>query len=206
MLQQRNPEHAMGRPPIGKVAMTATERSRRYRARLTAGPAATKPVGPATKPVGPATKPTPDRRDEQIAQLKARVAELEQAQHGDEQLKARIVELEAALKETGRGFIWTARQYRDVEFCAHPDRIAHLRDEALSARFDAAFRTVKSSKGILVDKDAEERHEQSEKFRDEVRERMGKVFAKRAAREEERQAKARASRSRDSRRRTVPRS
>jgi cell division protein FtsB len=33
---QRNPEHAMGRPPIGKVAMTSTERSRRCREKLVA--------------------------------------------------------------------------------------------------------------------------------------------------------------------------
>jgi hypothetical protein len=35
---------AMGRPPIGKAAMTSTERSRRYRAGLATKPAATKPA------------------------------------------------------------------------------------------------------------------------------------------------------------------
>jgi hypothetical protein len=50
--------------------MTSTERSHRYRARL-AGSA------PATKPADPATKPAPDRRDEEIARLKAQIAELE---------------------------------------------------------------------------------------------------------------------------------
>jgi hypothetical protein len=52
----------MGRPPIGKVAMTATERSRRYRAGLAAPTA---------------TKLEPDHRDEEIARLRAQVAELQ---------------------------------------------------------------------------------------------------------------------------------
>jgi hypothetical protein len=64
----------MGRPPIGKVAMTNTERSRRYRAGLATKPHATKPAtkSHATKPAEPATKLDPD-----IASLKARIAELE---------------------------------------------------------------------------------------------------------------------------------
>jgi hypothetical protein len=69
----------MGRPPIGKVAMTSTERSRRYRAGLASKPA------PATKPAGAATKPKaePERddrsaeKDREIARLKARNLELE---------------------------------------------------------------------------------------------------------------------------------
>jgi hypothetical protein len=52
----------MGRPPIGTVAMTSTERSRRRRAGLST-PAATKH----------ATKGGPDPRDEEIARLKAQL-------------------------------------------------------------------------------------------------------------------------------------
>jgi hypothetical protein len=48
----------MGRPPIGKKAMTAAERQRRYRAGLTA-------------------KPAPTGKDREIARLKARVRDLE---------------------------------------------------------------------------------------------------------------------------------
>jgi hypothetical protein len=61
----------MGRPPIGKQAMTDAERQRRHRA-----------AQPVTKPVTkPAAQPAakPDRRDQQIASLKARIAELEAA-------------------------------------------------------------------------------------------------------------------------------
>jgi hypothetical protein len=85
----------MGRPPIGKVAMTSTERSRRYRAGLAAKPAATKTAEPATKP-----KAEPERddrsaeKDREIAQLKARIAELESERA---QRDARIRELEPAL-------------------------------------------------------------------------------------------------------------
>jgi hypothetical protein len=62
----------MGRPPIGKVAMTNTERSRRYRAGLTAGATSPRPAEPdATKPA------KPDWRDREIARLKARIAKLE---------------------------------------------------------------------------------------------------------------------------------
>src|SRR5262245_5160242 len=60
-LQQRNWEHTMGRSPIGKVAMTSTERSRRHRAGLSAQPAA--------------TKPGPDRRNEKIAALQRELAQ-----------------------------------------------------------------------------------------------------------------------------------
>jgi hypothetical protein len=110
------------------------------------------------------------------------------------QAKARIAELKEALRRTDRGYIWTAKQYRDVEFCTHPDRVAFLNDEALTARFDAAFRTVRSSKGLLVDKDAEERSEQSDRFADEMRQKMSDRFQRRAAQETVRRAKAKATR------------
>jgi hypothetical protein len=81
--------HHMGRPPIGKVAMTSTERSRRYRAGLATKPAATKPAEPATKPAEPATKPGPDHRDDEIARLKARIAELEKRGAGAQLTRSR---------------------------------------------------------------------------------------------------------------------
>jgi hypothetical protein len=57
----------MGRPPIGKQAMSGAERQRRYLDRLLAGKAS------VTKPA------QPDGRDREIAQLKARIAELQAA-------------------------------------------------------------------------------------------------------------------------------
>jgi hypothetical protein len=57
----------MGRPPIGKRAMSGAERQRRYLDRLLAGkPSVTKPKGP-------------DGRDREIASLKTRIAELQAA-------------------------------------------------------------------------------------------------------------------------------
>jgi uncharacterized coiled-coil protein SlyX len=109
----------MGRPPIGKVAMTSTERSRRYRAGL-----ATKP---ATKPA-PASDPATDARihelEAELAQARKRIADLERRgedrltrSHREERgrpveftevgrlraqiasLKSDIVKLKAALQE-----------------------------------------------------------------------------------------------------------
>jgi hypothetical protein len=80
----------MGRPPIGKRAMTSTERSWRRRERLRAEHPATKPdrpatkPEPATKPSGPATKPAGvadgarfELLEKELAAAKARIAELE---------------------------------------------------------------------------------------------------------------------------------
>jgi hypothetical protein len=53
----------MGRPPVGKTAMTAAERMRRYRLRH----AAAKPV----------TKPASIKLVKELAQAKARIADLE---------------------------------------------------------------------------------------------------------------------------------
>jgi hypothetical protein len=89
----------MGRPPIGKVAMTNTERSRRYRAGLAAQPAATKF---ATKPFAtkPVTKPSPEpeaSKDQEIAKLKARIRELEaELAHARSQREAEVGRLRAA--------------------------------------------------------------------------------------------------------------
>jgi hypothetical protein len=60
----------MGRPPLFKHAMSNTERSRRRRAGYAATRAAPKPAEPATK-LAP---------EEEIARLKARIAELERRQ------------------------------------------------------------------------------------------------------------------------------
>jgi hypothetical protein len=203
-VQQRNWEIAMGRPPIGTVAMTSTERSRRRRAAL-----ATKPAEPATKPSAatkPATKPSPapdPAKDREIAELKARIAGLEQERDrykqmaesgGEQQLKDRIAKLEKDLRRAGRGFIWSQKEYNDVAFCVHPDRISHLKDDALTARFNAAFDVVRTSKDILVDKNAEIRHARNEKFGAQMREEMARSFRERAQEEAERRAKAKATR------------
>jgi hypothetical protein len=141
----------MGRPPIGKIAMTGAERTRLYRLKHGTAKHVTKPVtksastddavaslearireleaelarecirreagetriaeleaivGSKPEKPEPATKPEPDRRDEKITGLKARIAELETAGKPDDsargvaelaQARARIAELEAKL-------------------------------------------------------------------------------------------------------------
>jgi hypothetical protein len=82
----------MGRPPIGKVAMTSTERSRRHRAG-------------AAQPA-PKAKPTPRERFDprlldEIARLKARIAELEAKRVGGVVRSGRA-HAETTFSETGR--------------------------------------------------------------------------------------------------------
>jgi hypothetical protein len=78
-------EHPMGRPPIGKIAMTATERSHRFRAKQRVGKPATKS---ATKPEAADTGP-----------LRARIRELE-AELSLERTRSKI--LKASLRDAQR--------------------------------------------------------------------------------------------------------
>jgi hypothetical protein len=92
----------MGRPPIGKKAMTSTERSRRRRGRMVVKPDATKP---ATK-------------FEEIATLKERVAKLEQRVP----LRKAIVRVAT---ESDRARAWAfKRSKREGEGKGAPDRPA----------------------------------------------------------------------------------
>jgi hypothetical protein len=75
-------ETTMGRPPIGKVAMTGAERVRRYRHKHGTDKLVTKPAPPVTKPTGP----DHDALVQELAQAKQELAAA----------KARIVELEKA--------------------------------------------------------------------------------------------------------------
>src|SRR5262249_22558774 len=90
-------EHAMGRPPIGPRAMTEAERKRRQRAGLASKRARPfRDNGPVPKPAEPATKPSPAdaaKDQQEIAELKGRIAELEAAQavnHNPTKLGARL--------------------------------------------------------------------------------------------------------------------
>jgi hypothetical protein len=164
-LQQRNPEIAVGRPTIGKLAMTSTERSRRYRAGLAAKPAATKPAEPATK-----RSPSPGSattlydvlsgyteavtRPELIAenaQLKARIAELEQERdHYNQEiarLQACIAKLEAlpATKPATAAperIKLSIEHYKTLVRRIHPDNWAYLKDETLTKALTEAFQVL----------------------------------------------------------------
>src|SRR5262245_24511677 len=72
----------MGRPPIGKVAMTAAERVQRYRIKHAVGKPVTKrnEIDDSAKDRAIAgLKACNDAKDREIADLKARIAELETA-------------------------------------------------------------------------------------------------------------------------------
>jgi hypothetical protein len=129
-----------GRPPLGDRAMSSTERSRRRRDRLRAKPAtkyATKPSGTDADAIAPlkarireletelrherelreaaepkAVKAAPrDNKDEQIAELEARVRALNEiASHFAQQ------------GEKGPPLRFTPAEYRLLEFVAHSDR------------------------------------------------------------------------------------
>ncbi len=65
----------MGRPPIGKTAMTGAERVRRYRLKHAADQPVTKQTSSVTKPASPDNAALV----KEVAQAKARNAELEKA-------------------------------------------------------------------------------------------------------------------------------
>ena len=82
------------------------------------------------------------------------------------------------------------KEYRNILFCIHPDRVKFLNDESLTARFHAAFQVVQSSKGLLVDRRAEDRdaeHHARERNRMEQSRKWREAWA---AQEAARKAKA----------------
>jgi hypothetical protein len=85
-------DDAMGRPPIGKVAMTGAERVRRYRAKHGVAKPVTKPV---TKQVGTAAAAGLQAEN---ATLKARIAELEAARGKEPLIDASTLPMSAQEK------------------------------------------------------------------------------------------------------------
>ena len=86
------------------------------------------------------------------------------------------------------------KEYRNILFCIHPDRVKFLNDESLTARFHAAFQVVQSSKGLLVDRRAEDRdaehHARERDMMEQFRKGREAAERKQAARQAARSAKA----------------
>ena len=86
------------------------------------------------------------------------------------------------------------KEYRNILFCIHPDRVKFLNDESLAARFHAAFQVVQSSEGVVVDKHAEDRDAEHHARERDMMERFRKGREawerKQAAQEAARRAKA----------------
>jgi hypothetical protein len=49
----------------------------------------------------------------------------------------------------------SSKDYRNLVFCAAPDRVAHLKDPELTARFTATTQWLTTNKKLLVDGDWE---------------------------------------------------
>jgi hypothetical protein len=157
----------MGRPPIGKRAMTAAERQRRHRA--------TANKSPVTKPV---TKPSDGSNAKELAAAKARIRELENAgavaaaeiaaerkrqarksvtkpADPDTEIaraKATIANLRRALRHFQKrpeGKI-DARTFTIIRSRMHPDRVS---DPEKKARYKAAFEVFGELEKAVVDKD-----------------------------------------------------
>ena len=139
----------MGRPPIGKAAMSGAERTRRYR--LKRG---------LDKPVTKVTKPRADT----VAPLAARIAELERhisevEQERDTALTdlasmrkmlddGHVVIAQATAILAARG-IMPAGMYKTVLHSVHPDRVT---DKKMKARYEEAFKFVKEHERALAKK------------------------------------------------------
>ena len=139
---------------------------------------------PVTKPAGPDNAALV----KELAQAKARIAELEGAvraggQDEIDRLKRENAALEAAEKRSRfseRGYIVPKAEFNHWRFCAHPDRIVGLIDivrdaaagkpvkfdeqdyEKLIARFGTAARSLNEFKDTLVNEPAEEARKQSD--------------------------------------------
>jgi hypothetical protein len=129
----------MGRPPIGKTAMTGAERVRRYRLKHGADKPVTKPVTKhSTDNVAgkAALKAELMCKDREIARLKARVAELEAR---GEAMKA---SKDAPHATTGPKIQLSATDYKRLAFNIHPNRWDHLNNKELTKALNEAIQVI----------------------------------------------------------------
>jgi hypothetical protein len=150
----------MGRPPIGKTAMTGAERVRRYRAKH-----GTKPV---TKRHASVTKPEVDKATraakaeiaalaKELAQAKTRITEVERERHTALAAEASI----RKMLDDGYVVIAEAKAilaakapipfdvYKTVLHSAHPDRTT---DPKMKARYQKALLFLKDHQRMLAKK------------------------------------------------------
>jgi hypothetical protein len=78
---------------------------------------------------------------------KTLAAEFEAARQVENKLMARVDQLrEQAVTRL------TRTQYRNLQFCLHPDRVAPFHDDGITARYTQAFRWLADSEAHLVSK------------------------------------------------------
>jgi hypothetical protein len=144
----------MGRPPIGKVAMSGAERTRLYRLKHGTAEPVTKHV---TKPAGHVH----DALVRELAAARARIAELEaKLQQLTEQDDSEVAVLKAEL-ERARELYWQVRaalddaigkrlgtpeQHKLLCAAVHPDRVA---DPKLKRKYEDLFKIVTDLGGLF---------------------------------------------------------
>ena len=153
----------MGRPPISKQAMSATERSRRHRARLRGSKPVTKPVSPdnATLKQLAQVKTELAQAKKELAAAEARIAELEKTSAAadmsaeiatlrDENYKFRV-ELEAwhHVITTRSGGGLTKAQFDKFTMVFHPDNSASKETREWASRIFRQLRYVLCNEAAL---------------------------------------------------------
>lgn len=124
----------MGRPPIGKAAMSAAERQRRHRARFSdvTEPRVMEPDAAAARL---------KELEAELAQANARIAELEKALH---ELRLHHAERSKTATELAaklhimkqRKAPLSASMFKQILTCLHPDSRHSTSDEKLAKAFD----------------------------------------------------------------------
>jgi hypothetical protein len=133
----------MGRPPIGKIAMTSAERVRKHRAKQRAEADVTKPVTKPAQPDQPADTATIRglkrelaERDRMIAELqrrrptKAGDRRIEELQRENFGLKVQRDDLQRSLRERLAGDTSEAERFMQVEIKSLRAQVAHWKAEA----------------------------------------------------------------------------
>jgi hypothetical protein len=185
----------MGRPPIGKVAMTATERSHRYRAKLREAQPATK----RNETSGAGLREQLRQVNRENATLRARLAALESASASKPtqaaadgtvaKLQARIAKLESDMAEREQTMLmrqWASEitidpgLQRVLMGMVHPDAVQHPEAKAqlgkISATLNAAINDVRKHA-----KRREERRQKAAAEREKRSQRSKEAHARRKA-------------------------
>ena len=152
----------MGRPPVGKTAMTGAERQRRYWLKRQADKPVTKPVAKLASAAADVAQIA--ALNKELARAKARIAELEigratagaDAEDDTATMRDEIIKLKTVLEawgnvvESRESGIMKLATFKLIRSCLHPDSRHSASDEKLNR----AFRIFNRLELVLCD-DAE---------------------------------------------------
>jgi hypothetical protein len=154
----------MGRPPIGKAAMTSAERVRRHRAKHGTGKPVTKPVTKQNietpKGIGPLSMSAQEKLDAAVRQEKKRLASEFERRVQDE-INKRVDEMvlphwkeqikQAKTLYDRRKALMDKETFNTIRRALHPDSRNAISDKKLGEAFDAFMRLEKY---LLNEKDS----------------------------------------------------